>query len=72
MACMLQARFESFAKLPVGRGHYAAPVDNEEALRIVDACHSIRNYPGIFDRMRRSVMRRIEACVESHGDILIA
>jgi hypothetical protein len=32
---------------------YAAPVDNEEALhyRIVDACQTIRNYPGIFERM---------------------
>jgi hypothetical protein len=29
---------------------YAAPVDNEEAprYRIVDACQTIRNYPGIF------------------------
>jgi hypothetical protein len=28
---------------------YAAPVDNEEALYhlIVDACQTIRNYPGI-------------------------
>jgi hypothetical protein len=28
---------------------YAAPVDNEDALhRIVDACQTIRTYPGIF------------------------
>jgi hypothetical protein len=29
---------------------YAAPVDNEEAIhhRTVDACRTIRNYPGIF------------------------
>jgi hypothetical protein len=48
---------------------YAAPVDNEEAFhhRIVDACHSIRNYPGFFERMRQSMMRRVEACIESHG-----
>jgi hypothetical protein len=56
------------------RGHlktlvYAAPVDNEEALhhRTVDACQNIRNYPGIFERMRRSMMRRVEACIESRG-----
>jgi hypothetical protein len=48
---------------------YAAPVDNEKALhhRIADACQTIRNYPGIFARMRRAMMRRVEACIESHG-----
>jgi hypothetical protein len=48
---------------------YAAPVDNEWALhhRTVDVCQTIRNYPGIFERMRRSLMRRVEACIESHG-----
>jgi hypothetical protein len=47
---------------------YAAPVDNEEAPhhRTVDACQTIRSYPGIFERMRRSMMRRVEACIESH------
>jgi hypothetical protein len=32
---------------------YATPVDNEEALhrRIVDACQTILNYPGIFERI---------------------
>jgi hypothetical protein len=36
----------------------SASVGNEEALhrRTVDACHTIRNYPGIFERMRRSMM----------------
>jgi hypothetical protein len=45
---------------------YAAPVDNKEALhhRIVDACQTIRNYSDIFERMRRSMMRRVEACIE--------
>jgi hypothetical protein len=28
---------------------------------LVDACQTIRNYPGIFERMRRSFMRRVEA-----------
>jgi hypothetical protein len=47
---------------------YAAPVDKEEALhhRTVDACQTIRNCPGIFARMRRSVMRRVETFTESH------
>jgi hypothetical protein len=51
-------------------GHLnAAPVDNEEALhrRIVDACQTIRNYPGIFARMWRSMMRRVEGRIQSHG-----
>jgi hypothetical protein len=48
---------------------YAAPVDNEEALhhRSVDACRTIRNDPGTFEWMWRSMMRRVEACIESHG-----
>jgi hypothetical protein len=47
---------------------YATPADNEEALHcIVDACQTIRNYPGIFERMRRSMIRIVEACIESHG-----
>jgi hypothetical protein len=48
---------------------YAAPVDNEEALhhRIENACQTICNYPGIFERLLRSMMRRVEACIESHG-----
>jgi hypothetical protein len=48
---------------------YAAPVDNEDVLhhRIVDACQIIRNCPGISELMRRSMMRRVEACIESHG-----
>jgi hypothetical protein len=65
-------RFESFRFLPVGALRtlaYAAPVDNEEALhrRIVDACQTIHNCPGIFAQIRRSMMRRVEACTESHG-----
>jgi hypothetical protein len=48
---------------------YAAPVDNEETLRqrIVDTCQTIRNYPGVFERMRRSIVRRVEASTEYHG-----
>jgi hypothetical protein len=48
---------------------YGAPVNSGEALhhRIVDACQTVRNYPGIFERMRWSMIRRVEACIESHG-----
>jgi hypothetical protein len=46
---------------------YAAPVDNEEAHRIVDACQTIRNYPRIFQRTQQSMMRRVKACIVSHG-----
>jgi hypothetical protein len=34
---------------------------------IVDASQTIRNYPGILEQMRRSMMRNVEACLESHG-----
>jgi hypothetical protein len=66
------ARFVSSGFLPVRTPKtivYAAPVDNEEALnhRTVVVCRTIRNYPGIFERMRRSMMRRVEGCIESHG-----
>jgi hypothetical protein len=43
---------------------YAAPVENK---RIVNTCQTIRNVPGIFERMRRSMMRRVEVWIESHG-----
>jgi hypothetical protein len=48
---------------------YAAPVDNEEALQhcVVDACQIIRTYTSIFEQMRRSLMRRVEACTEPHA-----
>jgi hypothetical protein len=48
---------------------YAAPVYNEEALdhRIVDTSQTSHNYLDIFERMRQSMMRRVKACIESHG-----
>jgi hypothetical protein len=48
--------------------HIRGPVDNEEAFhhRTVDACQTIRNYSGICERVRRSMMRRVEACIEYH------
>jgi hypothetical protein len=56
------ARFDSSGFLPVGTPKstvYAAPVDNEEAHRIVDVCQTIRNYSGIFERMRWSMTKRV-------------
>jgi hypothetical protein len=52
---------------------YAAPVDKGEALywRNVDVCQTIRNYPAISERMRRSVISRVEACTESHFEYLL-
>jgi hypothetical protein len=41
---------------------YAAPVGNE-----VDVCQTVRNYPGIFARTERPIMRRVEVCNESYG-----
>jgi hypothetical protein len=63
MASTLHALFSSFVRTP------KHPADNEEALhrRTVDACQTVRNYPGVFARTRRSMMTRVEACVESHG-----
>jgi hypothetical protein len=49
---------------------YTAPADNEETFhhRIVDACHTIRNYPGIFEGiLLKYMLRRVEACIESQG-----
>jgi hypothetical protein len=61
------AGFESSGFLPVGtlKTHaYAAPVDNEETHRTVDACPTTRNCPGVFERIRWSMMRRVKACIE--------
>jgi hypothetical protein len=49
---------------------YAAPVDNEEAHGIVDACQTILNYAGIFERMWRSMMRRVEGALNLMEDVL--
>jgi hypothetical protein len=47
----------------------AAPFDNEKALhhRTVDACQTILNCPSIFEWIRWSTMRNVEAYNESHG-----
>jgi hypothetical protein len=48
---------------------YAVPFDKEESLhrRIVCACQTTLNYPGIFERMWRSMFRRVELCTETNG-----
>jgi hypothetical protein len=68
----MHARFESSGFLPVGTSKilvYTAPVDNKEVLHncSVNAWQSIGNYPGIFGLIRRFMMRRVEACSQSHG-----
>jgi hypothetical protein len=68
----IHARSDSSGFFPVGTPNTlvsAAPVDNEEVLhhRIEDTCRTIRSYAGVFGRMGRFMMTRVEACTESHG-----
>jgi hypothetical protein len=51
MASTLHARFESC-------GDTSQPLCMQT---LVYACQTVRNYPGIFARMKR-----VEACIESH------
>lgn len=48
---------------------YSTAVDNVITLRarIEAACQTVRNTPGIFDRVRTSMQRRAAACIESQG-----
>ena len=48
---------------------YDTPVDNAEELvaRIAVAAGEIRNSPGIFQNVRRSMRRRCEACIVARG-----
>lgn len=48
---------------------YAIPVNtiDELRVRITDAFQQVRNNPGIFERVRGSMSRRIVACVEQNG-----
>lgn len=48
---------------------YKTPVNTLEDLRerIVASCETIRNTPGIFQRVRNSMRRRAEACLLSEG-----
>jgi hypothetical protein len=69
------AIFESSRSLPVGtckNPYNVTPVDNEDSLHhcTVDAYQAIHNYISIFERMRQSMMRHVEARIESHGEHL--
>jgi hypothetical protein len=48
---------------------YSSPVDDVETLRnrIVEGFQTIRNMPGICDRLRMAMRRRTEACVQTGG-----
>jgi hypothetical protein len=56
------------------RGHlkslvYSSPVDDAETLRnrILAGFQTIRNMPGIWDRLRVAMRRRAEACIQAAG-----
>ncbi|KYN29267.1 hypothetical protein ALC57_01390, partial [Trachymyrmex cornetzi] len=48
---------------------YTTPIENENDLRnrIVASCEAIRNTPGIFERVRQSLRRRLDGCIMAQG-----
>ncbi|KAJ8891159.1 hypothetical protein PR048_010674 [Dryococelus australis] len=50
-------------------GRWIVPIANAEVLHqhIFEACETIRTQPGIFGRVRRSMIRRVHACSAAHG-----
>lgn len=48
---------------------YSRPVNNIQELRerIENACQIVRETPGIFERVRRSFLRRCEICMQMNG-----
>lgn len=48
---------------------YATPVDTIDILRerIIQAFETVRNQPGITERVRNSIVRRAEACIDAQG-----
>lgn len=48
---------------------YSMPINDVETLRlrILQSCNTIRNNPGIFERVRQSMMRRVRSCIASNG-----
>ncbi|CAK9827112.1 hypothetical protein ANTRET_LOCUS4846 [Anthophora retusa] len=48
---------------------YSAPVNDVEELRyrIQEGCRRIQTTLGTFERVRRSTMRRLEACIQAEG-----
>jgi len=46
---------------------YKTSINNVEILRqlrVEDGCREIRAIPGIFEKVRQSIMRRVEACIQ--------
>ncbi|KAJ8962394.1 hypothetical protein NQ318_018378 [Aromia moschata] len=48
---------------------YATPLENVEDLRnrIIAGCNSIRIDPGVFERVRRSMKRKLDSCIRAGG-----
>ena len=48
---------------------YSRPVHNVESLhqRLEQGCQQICQMPGIWERVRQSMMRQSEACITAHG-----
>jgi hypothetical protein len=49
---------------------YSRPVEdiNDLRNRIVAGCETIKNSPGIFERIRNSMRTRVDACIEAEGN----
>jgi hypothetical protein len=49
---------------------YSAPINDFEVLqqRVENAYQEIQVKPGIFDKVRTSLQRKAESCVEIHGN----
>lgn len=49
---------------------YSSPVENIDDLRnrIIAGCATIRNSPQIFQRIRNSMRKRVDACIEAEGN----
>lgn len=50
---------------------YSTPVESEEDLvaRILAACQMVQDMPGIFENVRRSLVRRCQLCIDRRGGI---
>lgn len=48
---------------------YATPLENVEDLRnrIIARCNSIKTDPGVFERVRQSMRRRLDSCIRARG-----
>lgn len=49
---------------------YTTPVENVDDLRnrIIAGCNTIRNDPGVFERVRQSMRRRMDSCIQAGGN----